>query len=177
MRDMYRTDWTRITEREYFSRACDVHGRPGRESLIVIRDITEPLTVSSAGQPVKIVERDYSWLQVAAEGEPVWLTAMFDETGKLLQMYFDITAGNCFINPENPTFRDMYLDVVLRPDGKVMLLDQEELDEALAKGEITSAEHDGAQAAADTLCRFLREHTQEVLSACKRRYEALRYLL
>lgn len=174
IKDMYRSDWKRILKREYFSRGCDICGLPGRESLLVIREISSPLTVSSAGMPVKIVEKNYSWIQVAQKDALWWLTAMFDEQGVLLQMYFDITAGNCFDQPENPTFRDMYLDLVLRPDGVVVKLDEDELNEAIEQGEITHAEYDRTIAACDALHGFLTAHPQEVMDACRRAFQSLR---
>lgn len=177
LRDMYRTDWTRITAREYISRPCTLDGHPARESLILIKDITSPLTVSSAGQPVKVVEKDYSWIQIAEEGARWWLTAMFDEKDTLLQMYFDITDGNIFDNPENPTFRDMYLDLVLRPDSVVVRLDDDELTEALEKHEITQAEYDRAREACDALERYLLAHTGDVMNRCQSAYRSLRAAL
>ncbi len=174
LRDMYRTDWTRIRKREYLSRDCTLNGHSARESLIVIRDITSPLTVTSAGTPVKVVEKNYSWIQVAQEGSFWWLTAMFDEKGNLLQMYFDITAGNLFDDPENPTFRDMYLDVVLRPDGVIVRLDDDELDEALEKQEITQAEYDQTLSACQKLHQYLLAHPHEVMEYCRKTYRSLR---
>ena len=177
LRDMYRTDWTRIKAREYISRACTLDGLPARESLILIRDITAPMTVSSAGLPVKIVEKDYSWIQIAQRDAYWWLTAMFDERGALLQMYFDITGGNLFANPENPQFRDMYLDLVLRPDGVVVTLDEDELSEALQNGDITHAEYEQTKTAADQLRKHLLRHPQEVMESCRETYRSLRNAL
>jgi len=174
LRDMYRTDWTRIREREYLSRDCTLDGRPARESLIFIRAITSPLTVTSAGQPVKVVETGYSWIQLAQKDAFWWLTAMFDEQGTLLQMYFDITAGNLFDDPENPKFRDMYLDLVLRPDGVVVLLDEDELDEALEKQEITQAEYDQTLSVCQKLHQHLLAHPHEVMNYCRKTYRSLR---
>lgn len=174
IRDMYRTDWTRITKRDYISRPFLRNGRRGREALLLIRDITAPLTVCSAGKPVKIVERGYSWLQIAIEGETHWLTAMFDENGTLLQVYFDITAGNCFGQPDNPTFRDMYLDIVLSPEGKTELLDEEELTEALMQKKITKEEHDRALKDSDALQQYLLAHWTEVIERCRHAYRELR---
>lgn len=177
LRDMYRTDWTRIKKREYISRPCTLNGHPARESLILIRNITAPLTVTSAGQPVKVVEKGYSWIQIAEEGAKWWLTAMFDENDTLLQMYFDITAGNLFDDPENPKFRDMYLDLVLRPDGVVVKLDEDELTEALEQGEITRAEYEQTIAACDALEKYLLTHTEEVMNRCRSAYRSLRAAL
>ena len=177
LRDMYRTDWKRILKRDYTSRECLIGGKPARESLIVIRDITAPMTVSSAGEAVKIVEKDYSWLQIAQDRGRWWLTAMFDERNTLLQIYFDITDGNRFDTPDNPAFRDMYLDVVMLPDGRIVPLDEDELTEALQRGEITQSEHDRALSDCAALCAFLRAHTAFVLQECASRQRALRSLL
>ncbi len=174
IKDMKRTDWTRITKREYISRETIIDGKPARESLIVIRDITEPLTVTSAGIPVKIVEKGYSWIQIAVKDARWWLTSMFDENGELLQIYFDITNGNRFDNPENPTFRDMYLDIVLRTDGKIVPLDQDELDEALQKGEITYSEYALSKSACEKLHAYLNHHSEEVMNCCRTTYLALK---
>ena len=177
LRDMYRSDWTRITQRKYISRECLIDGLPGRESLILIQDITAPLTVTSTGKAVKVVEKGYTWLQIAQENAPWWLTVMFDEQDNLLQLYFDITSGNRFTAPDNPTFRDMYLDVVMHDDGELFRLDEDELTEALANGDITAAEHDAALTACDALCAFLRAHPAEVLARCRRAQKELKALL
>ncbi len=167
LRDMRRTDWTRITRRRYLSRECTINGNRARESLIFLDEITAPLTVDSAGKQVKIVEKDYSWLQIAEEGQKWWLTSMFDEHGTLLQLYFDITAGNLFDDTDNPRFRDMYLDIIMNTDGKICILDDDELSDALARGEITSDEYTQTHQACDELYRLLSTHTAEVLNYCR----------
>lgn len=177
IKDMYRTDWSRITQRDYISRNCMIHGRSGRESLIVIRRITKPLTVSSAGKPVKIVEEGYSWVQIALTDARWWLTSMFDEKGTLLQIYFDITAGNRFDQPDNPTFRDMYLDVVMQDDGALTVLDRDELDEALAARKITPEEHAQALLACDELLEALNTDAEEIMLYCKRVFTELKALI
>lgn len=168
MRDMRRSDWRRILERDYAFRACETDGAREMESVLTIRRITEPLVVCNGAELVTIVEQGYRWVQIAREGAFVWLTAMFDEQGKFLQVYFDITAGNSFEAPDNPSFRDMYLDVVVTATGEIIVLDQDELDEALAQGEITAAEHDHAEAVCRALCAWLKDHCFEVIARCER---------
>lgn len=177
LKDMKRTDWKRITRRTYLSREIIIDGVPGLKSLIRIEEITAPLTVSSTGKPVKIVEKDYCWLQVALKDSLYWLTVMFDEEGRLLQMYFDLTAGNRFDDPQNPCFRDMYLDVVVHDNGEYFMLDQDELDDALAAGEITPAEYEQTQAACAALCRALDTDTESIFAYCNQSYTELKALL
>ena len=173
-KDMRRSDWHRsILRREYVSRDCRMHGRRGKESLLVLREVTGPLTVHDAGEDVLIVEKDYAWVQIALEELPFWLTAMYDAQGRLIQIYFDITAGNRFDDPENPTFVDMYLDIVVNSRGELYVMDQDELDEALAEGTITREEWDRASAACARLYAYLEENRGSVTELCGRVYREL----
>ncbi len=172
-KDMRRSDWPRILRREYVSRDCRMYGRRGKESLLVIREVTGPLFVHDAGEDVLIAEKDYAWVQIALEGLPFWLTAMYDNSGRLIQIYFDITAGNCFDDPENPTFADMYLDIVVNSRGELFVMDQDELDEALAEGSITKEEYDKAEAACRQLYAYLEENREAVTALCSRVYREL----
>ena len=173
LRDMRRTDWTRITKRRYISREYVTGSRRAYESLILLDEITAPLIVDSAGTPVKIVEKDYAWLQIAEEGQRWWLTSMFDEKGKLLQLYFDITAGNLFDEGDNPRFRDMYLDIVMNLDGAICVLDETELAEALSRSKITPSEYTQTKQACEALQQLLTQHTDKVLAHCNAAYTRL----
>ena len=167
-RDMRRSDWRRILKKRYVSRPFQADGLSGVESLIGIEAITEPLTVHSALGAVKIVEVGYCWLQIAPRDRFFWLTAMFDEKGDLLQLYFDITAGNHFDEPDNPEFEDMYLDIVMLPDGQLQILDEDELDAALNAGEVGRAEYDAARAHCRELYEYLRRNAARVVAHCRR---------
>ncbi len=174
MRDMKRTDWTRILEREYSERAAVENGRRRRESLMLIKKVAEPLSVSSAGETAVIADDGYNWLQIAVEGCRVWLTAMFDGSGDFLQIYFDITAGNSFEDPENPKFEDMYLDVVVTKDYRTVVLDEDELDEALSEGIVTQKAYDLAKEDCAELCRRLRGREKRAAEYCIKIMEELR---
>lgn len=56
MKDMRRSDWSRILSRRYASRPCRFRGREGRVSLLVIEEAAEPLIVQDAGEELNIVE-------------------------------------------------------------------------------------------------------------------------
>lgn len=159
-RDMRRTDWKRITKRRYVSRGeADIFGSAGRISLTLIDEVTGPLTVHYHSRDVLIADAGYSWLQAAVPGARWWLTAMFDECDRLIQIYFDITGGSRFDDPENPTFEDMYLDIVVSADGSIEVVDRDELDEALQSGAITVLQHGEAIEACEKLEKFLRENS------------------
>ena len=163
-RDMRRTDWKRITKRRYVSRGeADIFGSAGQISLTLIDEVTGPLTVHYHSRAVLIADAGYSWFQAAVPGARWWLTAMFDECDRLIQIYFDITGGSRFDDPENPTFEDMYLDIA---DGSIEVVDRDELDEALQSGTITVLQHREAIEACEKLEKFLRENSTAVLDWC-----------
>lgn len=173
-KDMRRSGWSSILRREYVSRDCEICGIRGKESLLVMREVAEPLVVSDAGEDARIVEKDYAWVQIALEGQPFWLTAMYDDQGRLLQTYFDITGGNRFDDPENPTFVDMYLDVVVNSKGELYVLDREELDNALTEGTVTAEEWNRADGACTYLCAYLAGKWEAVTALCGQVYRELR---
>ncbi len=166
IRDMRRSDWHRILEREYRASSCSFQKMEGVVSLLQIQKVTEPLIVNDGDGAVLIADNGYSWLQVAFREQLFWATVMYDNKGQFLQGYFDITAWNSFDNMENPKFRDMYLDLVLLNDGRIFVLDRDELDEALEQGEITKEEFEQTVEAGEKLHRFLKENGKEFLMFC-----------
>ena len=176
-KDMRRSDWHRILRRKYVSRDCRMHGHSGKESLLVIREVSDPLVVYDAGEDALIMEKDYAWVQIALEGMPFWLIAMYDARGQLIQIYFDITGGNRFDDPENPWFADMYLDIVVNSRGELYVLDRDELDAALAESVITKDEWDKANAACARLYAYLEENRKSLIELCGRVYRELGELL
>lgn len=174
IRDMRRSDWHRILERKYTVSPCSFHGMEGVVSLLQIQKVTEPLMVSGEnGEKVLIADKGFSWLQVAFREQFFWATVMFDNQGKFLQAYFDITGGNSFDDMENPKFRDMYLDLVLLDDGRILVLDKDELDEALGQKEITEEEYQNTVKAGEELYRFLQANGEAFLQFCREWREKL----
>lgn len=164
---MRRSDWRRIVDREYRWADCSYQDMEGIASVLLLRKITEPLTIHYEHGDVTIVNEGDTWVQIAFKDAYFWVTAMFDKHNELLQIYFDITAGNCLEPADNPTFEDLYLDIVLEPDGTLHVLDRDELDEALAAGEITPDQHQRAVDECNKLHAFLMRHWVEFAAFCR----------
>lgn len=174
-RDMRRTDWQRVTKRRYVCREVpDIFGAAGRIALIAIDAVTAPLTVHYQSRDVLIADRGFSWFQAAVPDAHWWLTAMYGADDRLIQIYFDITAGNRFEEPENLTFEDRYLDIVLSADGFLEIVDRDELDDALQNGILTAAQHEEAVREGDKLYHFLKENTESVFAWCAEQQKLLK---
>jgi len=173
-KNMKRTDWRRLLEKTYTVRDCAPWGIAGRESILRIHSVTAPLWVKEGYGKVCIADGGHAWIQVACEGQPYWLTAMFDKQGRFLQIYFDIARPPCFEDPDDPTFEDLYLDVVLTSKMELAVLDREELDGALESGEIDGETHAFALHACQRLLDWLEGHKQDIRDYVTRVYQELK---
>lgn len=177
VKDMKRSDWHRCLRKEYVARDCRIGGIKGKESLTVLKELTGPLKVHYDFGDVLIADVDYAWLQVALKDQCAWLTAMYDAKGKLIQLYFDITKGNCFDDPDNPYFTDMYLDIAVTDAGEIQVVDQDDLDRALEKGVITREEYDHAEEACRKLHDYLVENKDAVIDYCNLAFRELKGMI
>ena len=173
-KNMKRTDWRRLLEKSYVVRDCSPWGYPGRESILRIHKVSQPLWVKEGYGRICIADAGHSWVQVACQDQPYWLTAMFDREDRFLQIYFDIARPPCFDDPDDPTFEDLYLDVVLTSKRELAILDREELDEALKTGEIDRETYDFALAACEKLLVWLEENKQELVDYITKVYHEMK---
>ena len=167
-KDMRRSDWHRITRRRYLARPVSLAGREGVAGLLLVEAVTAPLRVKGAFGDLTIADAGYSWLEIALNGVDVFTTAQFDESGRLIQIYFDVTsaAGVCFDDPDNPTFEDAFLDVIYDPAGGVKTLDREELEAARAREDISREEYEHALRTGEKLEALVRERGREIAETC-----------
>ena len=163
---MRRSDWVRITKREYYFEKINDEDFVGAVGLIKMLEVRQPLIVECFGEQWKLVEKDYKWLQFAFEGKHYWLTVMFDENDKIIQYYYDISLEN-HVEPNGDSwFIDLILDVAVNADGRIQVLDADELDEALENGFITREQHDLAHSTADALINEIKGNVKRLESFC-----------
>ena len=68
---------------------------------------------------------------------------MLDNQKQLVQYYIDVTKRVKKIDDRGlPYFDDLYLDVVLLPNGEVYVLDEDELEDAYKIGDVTKEEYE-----------------------------------
>ena len=160
LRDMKRSAWTRIRSKQQIIRDFACGQYIGKISLLKILEISEPLKRSYEGREIILADRGYYWLQLAIHRSHAWFTVMFDEKGKLVQIYVDVTAGNDALKA-NPTFSDLYLDYVLH-GSSVYELDRDELEAAFRSGAISKEQHESALAAGERIARALEQNQEQI---------------
>ena len=172
VKNMKRDPWPRILEKDVRIEDFARGGLRGKISLMEIRRLTAPLTIDYGRYKVRIADEGYSWVQIAFEGQFFWITAMFDEAGRLVEIYVDMTGGNV-TDTDNPCFEDMYLDYVLT-HGQVLELDRDELEEALQNGAISRAQYERTLSEGAKVRACLEAHAREVEDFIRREYQRLK---
>ena len=97
-----------------------------------------------------IIDNNYKLLGFYDYNSKVKLSAFYDNNNEIIEWYFDI-AKEIGKEKNVPYEDDLYLDVVVRPDGVIKLLDENELKHALDKYEITNEEYKMAYEEANKL--------------------------
>ena len=88
-----------------------------------------------------ILDDNYFWVEIYPLDKNYCITAMYNDNGKIVEWYFDIVLNNGF-EEGVPYEDDLYLDVVIVPDGRIHILDEEELLDALNDGEINKKQYE-----------------------------------
>ena len=108
-----------------------------------------------------LVDNDYKWLEFYDYNSKIKLTAFYDESNRIVEWYFDIAKE---IGKEHglPYEDDMYLDVLVTDSGEIILLDEDELKDALDKKQITELEFENAYKEVYQLMERLKNKKQEL---------------
>jgi predicted RNA-binding protein associated with RNAse of E/G family len=126
-------------------RMRQVSDDPGRYSaLIHFLDGNKELVVTEYDTTVCIAGDGHTWLVLLPLKEYWSMTAMYNERMEIVEWYFDINKSNFLDESGIPCGDDLYLDLVLLPDGRRIMLDEDELLEAMKQQEITKEDVDFA---------------------------------
>lgn len=106
------------------------------------------------------MDNNYKWLEFYDYNSKVKLTAIYDENNEIIEWYFDI-AREIGKEKDVPYEDDLYLDVVVTPEGEIILLDEEELKNALNRMEITEKEYKDTYKEANQLMDRLSNKKEE----------------
>ncbi len=167
------TSWQRVTKSASAFLLLDYPGFKGVAGLFEIREVTARLIVTLLGKRTVLADRGFHWLQIGPENENWWLTVMFDADDQPIEYYFDITKDNTFCGAES-FFLDLFLDVVLLPDGTITILDADELEQAFAEGLIAEDDYWLAVSTAAKIIAALPRERFRLMAFCDKIFNELK---
>ena len=140
-RGMKRQEFHKLICSELFGSYIEIPGFKGYAGILNLYKTEGEWKVRSKGKDLIIAAPGYQWLQLAPVHEKWWLTVMYDTKGRLVQYYFDITKRHYTSETGERRFEDLFLDVVMMPDGSYEILDREELVSAFRSGVISEFDY------------------------------------
>ncbi|WP_242271733.1 DUF402 domain-containing protein [Bacillus cereus group sp. BfR-BA-01310] len=130
--------WKRLIEKTYTVKQVEA----GILGILDIKKVREPSYKEYNSKELCIAGDEYTWMQYFINGKNFAITAMLDDQKKLVQYYIDVTKEYKIDERGLPYFDDLYLDVVLLPNGEIYVLDEDELEDAYSMGDITKEEYE-----------------------------------
>lgn len=128
-------------EGQYSQKRFDEEMFKGYISNIKIQNVANPLIVNNGISKACIKDNNYEWFEVYPDNSHYAITIMYDDKNNLIEWYFDI-AKEIGLENGKPYEDDLYLDMIILPNGQKLVLDEEELKGALNKGEIQQSDVD-----------------------------------
>lgn len=137
-----RYDWKRVTERAYTELYIETDSSfKGYVSLLYMKEVREPLYMSYEKRTVCIVDNGYYWMQHFPEGQYHSITTVFDSSGSIVQWYIDICKRIGYSTDNGPWMDDLYLDLIVLTNGKIIEKDIDELEFALKNKKISISDY------------------------------------
>ena len=133
--------WTCITDRSVRLARADLPGFRGVVCCLDVRAVSAPQIWRRNGADVPICVAGSRWVELLPEAGGFCVTAMLGPDRAVRLWYIDMIAGQGVDADGVPWFDDLYLDLIVWPDGDRTVDDRDELDAALARGEIAAAQH------------------------------------
>ena len=133
----------------------------GYACFLKLQNIQKPLIVNNGKEEICIRDNGYEWIEVYPDNSKYAITIMFDDNNNLIEWYFDISK-NVGIENGIPFEDDLYLDLIITPNGERLVVDEDELLSAKDSGVITQEDVDSAYSTLQLLDNKYCNNIQEL---------------
>ena len=121
----------------------------------------DPFIVSNG---TVLMDKNYYMLELLPLNENYTMRVYFNDKKEILEYYFDIVLGSGLDSETKiPYYDDLYNDVTYK-NGKIEILDEKELEEALENGLISKKDYDLANRVTKELVNELKNKTNKYMN-------------
>lgn len=167
-------EWKCITSKKLTGKHVDTDFYKGYIGLIEIEEVSEKQIWKFNGEDMVVCDKGLQWLSILPQNDFYCITAMMNEKNDVLVWYIDMIAAQGVDADAIPYIDDLYLDLVVYPDGTIMVDDMDELEDALAKTDITQEQFDLAISTSDKLKKGLLSNIDTFNDYTKKCYEMVK---
>ena len=129
----------------------DIPQIKGYLGLLTINTVSEKQIWKYNKKDIVVCDNGYHWLTIMPSNAFYCITVMMDDCYNMKVCYIDMIDTQGYDDDGVPYFYDLYLDLVVYPNGDVIIDDMDELQEALKSGEITETQYHQALTTAQQL--------------------------
>lgn len=114
--------------------------KDGYASKISIKSVNKRIVIDD----ICYGDNGYEWYIFLPDKENWCISVMYDNSMQIIEWYIDITYKNDVNEEGIPFHLDLYLDIAIYPDKRIVLLDEDDLKTALDEEDITQEMYDMA---------------------------------
>ena len=167
-------EWKCITSKGLHGKRIDSELLTGYVGLIEIHEVSEVQTWKFNDEDIIVCDKGLKWLSILPKDDFYCVTAMINEKEKILLWYIDMIAEQGIDIDGVPYFDDLYLDLVVYPDGTIIFDDMDELEEALIRRYITQEQFNLAIETSDKLKDGALSNISSFIEYTKKCYEIIK---
>lgn len=130
-------EWECIVSKDMYGKKVNTEFFKGYIGLIDIKEVSEKQIWKFNGEDITVCDKGLKWLSILPQDNFYCITAIMNERNDILVWYIDMIAEQGIEIDGIPYFNDLYLDLVVYPNGVIIVDDMDELEEALSKNNIT----------------------------------------
>lgn len=144
-------EWTCIKSKKLTGKQISTDFFEGYIGVLEIEEVSEKQIWKFNGEDIVVCDNGLKWVSILPRNDFYCITAMMNEENDILLWYIDMIAAQGMDADGIPYFDDLYLDLVVYPDGTIIIDDMDELEDALSKKDITQEQFDLAICTSDKL--------------------------
>lgn len=166
-------EWKCIKAKKISGQTIDTDVFKGYIGLIEIEEVSEKQIWKFNGEDIVVCDKGLKWLSILPQNDYYCITAMMNEKSDILLWYIDMIVAQGIDVDGIPYFDDLYLDLVVYPNGTIKVDDMDELEDALTAKDITKEQFDLAIRTSDQLREGLLSNIHTFIDFTKRCYEMM----
>ena len=167
-------EWSCIISKDIYGKKVSSELLNGYIGLINIKEVSQAQILKFKGEGIVFCDKGMKWLSILPQNDWYCITAMMDEKEKILLWYIDMIAKQGTDADGIPYFDDLYLDLVVYPDGTIVVDDMDELEEALLKKDITQEQFNLAIETSQRLQRGILSDISSFIRYTRECYEMVK---
>jgi len=165
-------NWNRVNQKKYINKYFNNDDFSGNISLLTAEKVKQKLTITKHNKELVLIDDNYKWLEIYPDNNKnIAVSVAMDNNDEILEWYFDIAKDTLLTEEGVPYIKDLYLDVILYPSGEIEILDEDELQEALDKKDISKEDFDFAYQLSNELIEKISGKAKEITEFTNKYYK------